>query len=118
MSADPVRFGGQRFGDGGVTVPHHDVHAARADAQFHQDGAGGVLAGVGDQFADDQGGDVARALRGGQVVCGAGLVEEGGGVVAGIGDAGPVSVERVAGAHRVPVRRGLCVAVTVAMGPH
>lgn len=45
----------------GIAVPHDHLHDGAGDAQFHQHGAGGVLAGVGDELADHQLGQVHRA---------------------------------------------------------
>ncbi|MFF6954637.1 hypothetical protein ACFZAD_39270 [Streptomyces iakyrus] len=96
MPADPAGVGRPGRGHGGLAARYHDFHQAGGETQFHQHRAAGVLAGVGDQFADHHLGKVPDAVGHDQGVVGVGLVEERDGVVAGVGDAAVISAQGVA----------------------
>ncbi|MFF6914464.1 nuclear transport factor 2 family protein [Streptomyces sp. NPDC012466] len=94
----------------GITVPKDDFQGAGRDAQFHQNGSGSVFAGVRDQLADHQLGEVPRVSGHGQVMIVDGLVEEGGGAMPGVCDTAVVAAHGAARAHQVFPRH--CTAVT------
>ncbi|GGZ95763.1 hypothetical protein GCM10010303_00220 [Streptomyces purpurascens] len=88
------RIGGRRHWQDGIAVPHDHFHAGAGDAQFHQHGAGGVLAGVGDELADHQLGQVHCASGHRQAVLRLDTGEEVHRPVACLSDHVPVTVQR------------------------
>ena len=105
--AHPAGVRGPGDGQYRVGVPHRDLdHVAGGDPQVQQHRPRGVLAGVGDQLADDQLDEVHGALRDGQTVVCLDAGEEIGGQVAGLGDDGAVAVQRRRGLDGLSARRG------------